>query len=204
MKYLFFAALIISLFAVSCDEDKAVLKTEADTALTVHDESEIKNILSGISNNSRIPNNMVGRFYDWEQDPFDFLDHNGRPGDCPGGSSGPPPCGFCPGFCLDAYPDLTADPHSGPLSTADYNAGLRIYKLGILKHKQTGDKKIFFNTRYINDFFDNGFLVLDTDLHLSSRITARLNSSNLTIKAGRYALVIDQTTGHGQTVIDLQ
>ena len=203
MKYLLLAALIISCFAISCDEDKDLLETKTETALEVHDQDEIQSILSSLNNNSRALNNPSQHFLIGS--PLNFVDDFGTVEECGNSSNSNAPCGTCQGICTDGLRTITGTYQNGNvLSPVDYNDKKRLYTLTVITHRQTGEEKLIFDTKYINDFFNNGRLNIGQNWHLSSQMAARLGKQQVRLKSGRYAMVVDPVTNHGVTIIDLQ
>lgn len=208
MKYLLLAAFIISCFAISCDDQKEIVNTGTTVETNVYDKDDVEAIISKISSSSREDN--VG---EWEGindvgvEAFAGQQtHTSSNADVCTPRAGL--CGPCQGFCetmgMSGNYELTGVVHTdnGVLSQSKYNAGYRLFTISIIRHKQTGTKKVLIDFKHHQPYLYNNRLYLRHDTWLSSQLTQRLNHHNIVLKAGTYAATFNTATGNAQTVID--
>ena len=208
MKYLLLAAFIISCFAISCDDQKEIINTGTTAETNVYDKDEVEAIISNINTSSRIDN--VDEWDILTFEPVDITagqdDHTSSNADVCTPRAGH--CGPCEGFCMSRnihghYEiDGILNTNNGVISHSLYNAGYRTVYFGVIRHRQTGVKKILVDFTDPRPYLQNNRVYLPNDTRLFNQLTQRLNQQNIILRAGTYAATLNTSTGNAQTVID--
>ncbi|WP_052598017.1 hypothetical protein [Aureispira sp. CCB-QB1] len=201
MKYLIFF-LLTAILLFGCDDQSDNLSNRFATLekeqLKTYSPAQMRIMLSELQTTQRLPQ-WVEAVVDWirdqfgrDQDPFES-----------GGCSGSGGCGPCSGFC-DGKNHFggTSNGGSSTLSQADYQAGLRLYKLTLMHNQQTGEDRLLFEFPQGSDFINsNNELIIPQDIFFSPQMTQLYNRNSIQLKAGVYPLVFN-SNNMGQTLVD--